>query len=163
MKQDQSGNAALISKFYKAFQQKDFKTMQLSYADAATFSDPVFTDLDSTQVRNMWEMFCRTGKDLSIEYKDVYVVDDVASATWIATYTFSATGKKVVNVIKAEFIIVDGKIVAHTDYFNFYKWARQAFGITGWLLGWTEMMKSKVRKAALKNLMNFSERNKSIL
>lgn len=56
------------------------------------------------------------------------------------------------NRIKANFVFSDGKIVKHTDEFNFYHWVRQAFGLTGKLLGWTTFLKEKVRKRAIANL-----------
>lgn len=61
----------------------------------------------------------------------------------------------VVNRIKANFIFANGKIVRHTDNFNFYNWACQALGITGILLGWTSLVKNKVRKEGMKNLMDY--------
>ena len=45
--------------------------MQNCYANKATFSDPVFHNLNAEQVRAMWEMLCLRDKDLEIEFKDV--------------------------------------------------------------------------------------------
>ncbi|MFN3940158.1 MAG: nuclear transport factor 2 family protein [Chitinophagales bacterium] len=154
-------NKSLIEKFYSAFQAKDFKTMQACYDDKATFNDPVFTNLNAAQVRAMWEMFCIRGKDMIIQFRNIAATDTGGTATWIAQYTFSATGRKVVNVIQAEFEIHNGKIVTHTDRFSFYKWARQALGIKGFLLGSTHFLQSKVQKTAMHNLERFIEsRNK---
>lgn len=41
--------------------------MKNCYAEKATFNDPVFQNLNATQVRAMWEMFCVKSKDLKIE------------------------------------------------------------------------------------------------
>ena len=81
--------------------------------------------------------------------------ENIAKAHWDAYYTFSATGRKVVNRIDAFFEIADGKIVRHTDKFNFYTWSRQALGLTGMLLGWTSFLNKKVSAKAMKNLANF--------
>ncbi|MBK7871764.1 MAG: nuclear transport factor 2 family protein [Saprospiraceae bacterium] len=153
-------NEQLIHQFYQAFQNKDYKTMQSCYADDARFSDAVFQNLDAAQARAMWEMLIKRGKDLQLEYHNVQANETNGSAEWIATYTFSATGKKVINHIKANFIFKNGKIIKHTDQFDFYKWARQALGFTGLILGWTGFVKKKVRQTAMKNLDNFMNKSK---
>jgi len=126
--------------------------MQTCYADDATFSDPVFNDLNAEQVRAMWAMLLKSGKDLQIEFDNLKNTEDGATANWNAYYTFSATGKKVVNKITASFVIEEGKIVKHQDNFNFHNWSKQALGFAGLLLGWTSFLKSKIRKKAMKNL-----------
>ena len=148
-------NKKLIIKFYSAFQKKDFKTMQECYSDIAVFSDEVFTNLNASQVRSMWEMLCLRGKDLQLEFKNVTINGNTGSAEWIATYSFSASGRKVENRIKADFIFENGKILKHTDHFKFYRWSRQALGITGLLLAWTPFLKNKVRATAMKGLNDF--------
>lgn len=153
-------NEQLIHQFYQAFQNKDYKTMQSCYADDARFSDAVFQNLDAAQARAMWEMLIKRGKDLQLEYHNVQANETNGSAEWIATYTFSATGKKVINHIKANFIFKNGKIIKHTDQFDFYKWARQALGFTGLILGWTGFVKKKVRQTAMKSLDNFMNKSK---
>lgn len=135
--------------------------MQACYADTATFSDPVFQNLNANQVRNMWEMLITRGKDLSLEFSGVKASDREGSADWVASYRFSTTGKKVVNRIHAEFVLENGKIIRHHDHFSFYKWARQAFGVPGWFFGWTGFLRESVRQKAMQNLANFiNQRNK---
>ncbi len=152
-----NANQQLITTFYQAFQNKDYKAMQNCYADGAVFNDPVFTNLNAPEVKAMWQMFCVKGKDLQIQFQNIQADEKNGSAEWIANYTFSKTNNKVVNYIKANFNFENGKIVKHTDEFNFYKWARQALGTTGLLLGWTPLIKTKVRREALKNLTAFIE------
>lgn len=146
------GNKALIDKFYSAFQQKDVQSMQNCYADNAVFSDLVFRNLNSEQVRAMWAMLIKSGKDMRIEFRKVKGSNSGGTAEWVAYYTFSTTGKKVVNHIHATFIIENGKIVKHTDHFSFYKWSSQALGLTGILLGWTPFLRNKIRSKAKNNL-----------
>jgi ketosteroid isomerase-like protein len=148
-------NKDLITKFYSSFKKRDFKSMQECYADNATFSDEVFQDLNASQVKSMWEMLCLRGKDLELEFKNVNADEKTGSAEWIATYTFSKSGRKVENRIKVDFIFENGKIAKHSDHFSFYRWSRQALGISGLLLGWTPFLKNKVRKTAMKNLNDF--------
>ena len=145
-------NEDLMHHFYTCFKNKDIKGMQDCYADHATFNDEAFRDLDAAQVRSMWEMLIKSGKDMRIEYNHVKAEGETGSAEWVAHYTFSATGKKVVNRIKASFVFENGKIVKHVDSFNFYKWSGQALGLPGILLGWTDFLKNKIRKQAAENL-----------
>jgi ketosteroid isomerase-like protein len=150
-------NKHLIQKFYTAFQEKDVATMQACYADDAVFSDPVFQNLNATQVRAMWEMLIKKGKDMRIKFNNISATEHIGKAEWNAHYTFSTTGNRVVNRIKATFILKDGKIIQHNDHFNFHTWARQALGITGLLLGWTPILKSKIRRQAMKNLSDYQK------
>ncbi len=151
----ETANKELITKFYTCFQNKDFKGMQACYADSATFSDEVFVNLNASQVKGMWEMLCVRGKDLKLDFKNVQTNGTTGSAEWIAYYTFSASGRKVVNHVTANFVLADGKIVKHLDSFKFYKWSRQALGAAGVLLGWTGFFKKKVRQGAMKSLNDF--------
>ena len=145
----------LIITFYSAFQKRDFKTMQACYAADATFSDEVFTGLNAAELKAMWEMLCMRGKDLHIEFGNVRASQTTGSAEWTASYSFSKTNRKVVNHIQATFTFENGKIKTHTDQFDFYKWARQALGLPGLLLGWTKSLKQKVRTQAKKGLLEF--------
>lgn len=148
-------NEKLIQHFYESFKNKDYKAMQSCYADNATFSDAVFQNLDSAQVKAMWEMLCKRGKDLELRFQNITADEKTGSAEWIANYTFSQTGNKVENRIKANFEFENGKIVKHIDTFDFYKWSSQALGLTGKLLGWTPFLKNKVRQRAMKSLDDF--------
>jgi ketosteroid isomerase-like protein len=143
-----NANEALITRFYTAFQNKDVSTMQECYSDQATFNDAAFVNLNAKEVRAMWAMLIKGGKDMRVEFSNVRANEDSATAHWDAYYTFSATGRKVLNQIDASFIIEDGKIVKHTDHFDFYIWSKQALGLPGLLLGWTSFLKNKVRKRA---------------
>jgi ketosteroid isomerase-like protein len=154
-----SVNENLIRHFYTSFQNKNVQAMQDCYADNASFNDPVFTNLNALAVRSMWAMLLKNGKDLRVEFKNIHEDETGTHAEWDAWYTFSATGNKVFNQIKASFVIENGKIVKHTDEFSFYKWARQALGFTGLLLGWTSFLKNKISTTAKENLTKFMSRN----
>lgn len=148
-------NEELIRHFYQSFQQKDVQAMQDCYADNATFNDPVFTNLYAEELKAMWAMLIKSGKDMRIEFQNIRGTVNGATAEWNAWYTFSVTGNQVLNRIKASFEIKDGKIVRHLDHFSFYNWAKQALGFTGTLLGWTSFLKNKIRKTAKRNLKNY--------
>ena len=150
-----TSNKDIITNFYTAFQNKDYKTMQDCYIDNATFSDAVFENLNAAELKAMWQMLITRSTDLQIEFKNVEAYENTGSAEWIATYTFSASGNKVINKIKAAFVFEHGKIKEHKDSFYFYKWAKQAFGFKGLLLGWTSFFHTKVKQLAKNNLVTF--------
>lgn len=144
----------LITTFYTAFSQKDYKTMAACYHPDATFHDGAF-DLRGREIGLMWQMLCTRGKDLRLEFSNVQADDNTGSAHWDAWYTFSLTGNKVHNSIDARFVFRDGKILEHVDTFSFYRWSRQALGLIGWILGWTGILQKKTRIGARKNLDQF--------
>lgn len=148
-------NELLIQKFYTCFQNKDFKGMQDCYSDNAIFNDAVFKNLNSSQVKAMWEMLIKNGKNLRLEFNRIKATETNGAAHWEAYYTFSKTDNKVINRIDATFTFENGKITSHTDTFNFYIWAKQALGISGVLLGWTPFLKNKVQKTAMESLNKF--------
>ncbi len=149
-------NAEVVSRFYTAFQKLDYKTMQDCYSDDIIFSDPVFLTLHAGEVKSMWEMLCKNAKDFSLTFSDIELQDEeYATCNWVASYTFSKTGKKVVNHIKAFMKLNDGKITEHSDAFRLSTWIGQALGWKGVWFGWTGFMKRAVQKNARKNLEKF--------
>ncbi|WP_316842794.1 nuclear transport factor 2 family protein [Pedobacter gandavensis] len=152
-------NQELITKFYTAFKNKDITGMQECYSDRATFSDPAFPNLNAHELRAMWAMLIKSGKDMQIEFSAVKGTENGGTAHWDAHYTFSATGRKVWNQIDAKFIIENGKIIQHQDHFNFYKWSKQSLGLAGMLLGWTSFLRKKVRKQASTKLAAYMAKN----
>jgi len=148
-------HAELIQSFYQAFQNRDPAAMGACYADDVHFSDPVFPDLRGFRARAMWQMLCERGKDLELEWSGIEANDQVGRAAWQAWYTFSGTGRSVHNRITARFEFADGKILSHTDSFNLWKWAGQALGIKGQLLGWAPPVQNAIRKQAAKGLDDF--------
>lgn len=148
-------NEEVIRRFYSAFQQRDAAGMNACYAPDVRFSDPVFTDLRGDAARAMWTMLCERGKDLKIEFRDVKADGASGSAHWEAWYSFSATGRPVHNVIDATFEFRDGKISRHSDRFDLHRWAGQALGAAGKLLGWTPLLQNKVRAMAAKSLEDY--------
>ncbi len=145
-------NAELISRFYQAFQQLDAETMAACYAEDVQFSDPAFTDLRGSDAGDMWRMLTARAQNFSLTFDSVQADDQQGSARWVATYLFSKTGNTVVNHIQANFRFVDGKIVEHRDSFDLWRWARQALGTKGLLLGWTPLVQGAIRKQAMAGL-----------
>lgn len=151
-------NARLIESFYHAFQKGDAEAMAACYAPDVTFSDPVFQDLQGVAAGDMWRMLLSRSVDLKLVFDGVEADAQSGKAHWVATYTFSQTGRKVVNDIRANFSFKDGKIVRHIDHFDLWKWSRQALGTKGALLGWSPVVKGAIRKQAAKGLALYQQK-----
>ena len=141
-------NETLIERFYAAFAAGDGAAMAACYAPDATFSDPVFTDLRGPEPGAMWRMLTERATDLRVELLEHEADGDTGSAHWKATYTFTQTGRPVVNDIRASFRFRDGLIAEHRDDFSFHRWSRQALGAPGLLLGWTPLLRRSVGRRA---------------
>ena len=148
-------NRALIERFYRAFQQRDGAAMTNLYHAQATFDDPAFS-LRGEQIGKMWRMLCSRGADLRIEFANVQADDAGGSVDWQAWYTFSASGRPVHNIIHARLRFADDLIIEHIDDFDFWRWSRQALGPAGLLLGWSSVLKRKVRNQARLALDRFA-------
>lgn len=150
-------SADTIHALYGALAERDGEAMAGCYGDRAVFSDPVFGRLDADEVRAMWRMLCRNATDLRVEHRVLDASDTEGRASWTAEYTFSSTGRSVTNHVTGEFRFDDGLIVSHHDSFSFWKWSAQALGVGGALLGWSPMLRSKVRSTARRDLDAFRE------
>ena len=149
-------NAALIEKFYKSFQNRDYNGMAACYSDDIIFYDPVFELLEGDEVKYMWQMLCMNGKDLVITFDNIRALDDeYYLCDWKAVYTFSKTGRRVENLIRANMRLADGKIIEHSDAFSLHKWSSQALGFPGKLFGWNSFFQRKIKNGAKKSLMEF--------
>jgi ketosteroid isomerase-like protein len=146
-------NEELIRRFYDAFGRCDGDAM------AACYDDPVFPGLEGREPGDMWRMLTSRSTDLKIDLREHEAGGDTGSAHWIATYTFTQTGRPVVNDVRASFRFRDGLIAEHRDDFSFHKWSRQALGAPGLLLGWTPIIKGATRKKARAGLDEFAARS----
>jgi len=151
-------DADVITRFYNAFAQRDAQTMAACYADDVVFHDPAFGELRGERARNMWRMLCRAGKDLEVRASDIEADATTGRAHWEADYTFGTTGRKVHNVVDARFELRDGLITRHTDSFDFGRWAAQAFGPVGSVLGRTPVLPFVMRRLANRQLDGFEKR-----
>ena len=155
-------HAALLDRFYGAFARRDAAAMRACYHPEADFHDPVFT-LHGPRIGAMWTMLGAAGDGLRITHSDVTADDTSGSAHWEAWYTFSSTGRPVHNVIEAAFTFEDGLIRAHTDRFDLWRWSRQALGLPGLLLGWSPLLRNRVRTEAARRLDRYVERHPEAL
>jgi ketosteroid isomerase-like protein len=156
----QNPHQDLVENFFQAFQDKDAERMINCYHPEIIFQDPVFGELKGVEVRNMWRMLILNGgDDLKISFSDIEVNHEEGRGKWEAKYLFGRQKRKVHNKISSTFIFREGKIYRHLDSFNFWRWARMALGISGFLLGPTPYLKNIVRRQSLQALQKFSEKN----
>jgi hypothetical protein len=152
-------HAQLIQTFYESFKNMEVTGMQKCYHPEAHFTDPVFPSLKGKEAGAMWAMLIENLKKSKnpwlLEYSQVKANDATGSCHWEAHYTLSTTGRKVHNIIEATFQFKDGLIVRHVDQFDFYRWARLGFGITGALIGWTPFFKNKVQNKVTHQLEKY--------
>lgn len=140
------GDADVIASLYDALDRHDGEAMAALYAPDARFRDPAFGELSGAEAGDMWRMLTSRATDLSVELPEHEASGGTGSAHWIATYTFR-TGNRVVNDIHARFRFRDGLIAEHVDSFSFHRWARQALGPAGWVLGAPPFSALVTRKA----------------
>ena len=150
-----TANRALVERFYTAFQAKDAAGMNACYAPDVRFRDPVFEQLNGDRARAMWSMLNAANSGLRLTYTLGAVNSSEGDATWVANYNFSATGRAVENHVSSHFWFADGLIKRQEDTFSLYRWASQALGLQGQLLGWTPMVQGAIRARARANLDKF--------
>ncbi|MFT6996603.1 MAG: ketosteroid isomerase-like protein [Cryomorphaceae bacterium] len=155
-----STHQELINEFYQSFSRLDAEGMASCYHKDVVFQDPAFGILKGASVGNMWRMLCQSqkGKDFTVEFSNVKANDQSGSAHWEAKYTFSKTGRIVHNSIDATFEFSDWKIIKHTDQFDLKKWAKQAMGLKGALLGGTGFFKKKLHEQTNGMLAKFEKK-----
>ena len=162
-----NANERTIEHFYNAFARLDPDGMAYCYADDVAFDDEVFSLRGKREVMGMWRMLCFATREKcadawKLRFSDVKADALAGSAHWDAHYRFSTTGRLVDNSIDARFEFgADGRIARHRDSFDFWRWSRQALGAPGVLLGWTPMLRAKIRTRAAGNLRRFIESERS--
>jgi ketosteroid isomerase-like protein len=152
-------NLRTIEALYAALDRGDGEAMAGLYAPEATFTDPVFVGLSDGEPGDMWRMLTARAQDMSVELVGRDAETDRGTAHWVARYTFGQTGRPVVNDVRSVFRFDgSGRIVDQQDDFDFWRWARQALGRSGLLLGWTPVLQHQVRDRALAGLEAFRNR-----
>jgi hypothetical protein len=132
--------------------------MTACYHPEIVFSDPVFQTLKGERAIAMWHMLVGRSKDIEISFGQIQADEHQGSAHWEASYTYSATSRRVHNVVNAQFCFQEGHIVLHQDTFDLWTWASQALGIGGRLLGWTPFLQHTIRQKAAQTLDAYIER-----
>jgi len=149
----------IATRFYTAFQQKNAEVMVENYHPQLEFQDPAFGNLSYSQTSAMWKMLCESAKDLKIEFEVLKAEEDYVETKWIANYNFSKTNRQVKNEIIAQMRIEDGLVIKHIDLFNLHKWAKQALGFKGFLLGGSSFFKKKLHIQTGRQLEKYMIKN----
>ncbi len=149
-----SRNQTTLERLHAAFAVRNGKAMATCYHPDACFRDPVF-DLRGEEIGAMWQMLCTRSSDLRIESSGLKIEGDSGCADWQAWYPFSTTGRRVHNIVHSEYTFSDGLIIRQVDAFPFWRWSRQALGPAGLLLGWTPLLRNKVRATAREALRRY--------
>ena len=148
-------NAEVIRDLYDALDRHDGEAMAQLYDPDGRFHDPAFGELTGAEAGDMWRMLTGRSEDLKVELAEHEANGDAGTAHWIATYTFRG-GRHVVNDVHAKFRFRDGKIAEHDDSFSFWRWARQALGPAGLVLG-LPPMSALVQRRACEDLAKFRQ------
>jgi ketosteroid isomerase-like protein len=152
-------NRATVERLYAAMDRHDGEAMAACYAADAKFSDPVFVGLTGDEPGDMWRMLTSRSSDLHVELVEHDADEREGDAHWVAHYTFAQTGRAVVNDVRSMFVFDEtGLIRVQHDAFDFWRWARQALGRRGQLLGWTPVLQHTVRDRALASLAAYRDR-----
>jgi ketosteroid isomerase-like protein len=151
-----AGNAEVIQELYAALNRHDGEAMAKLYDPAGRFHDPAFGELTGAEAGDMWRMLTGRADDLEVELAEHSADGDSGTARWIARYTFTRTGRPVINDVRARFRFADDRIAEHDDSFSFWRWARQALGPAGLVLG-LPGPSALVRRRAREDLAKFRE------
>jgi hypothetical protein len=119
--------------FYGAFARRDGQAMASMYAGNARFEDPLFL-LYGGDVGRMWIALTGRAKEFSVAYEVDQAGAGRGNVSWTARYRYGS--RPVVNAVRSE-IVFDGNglIARQRDDFDFARWAGQALGVPGALLG----------------------------
>ena len=147
-------NEATIHRFFTAYQNKEYTTMQNCYSEDAVYNNPIYGLNDTEHVKAMWEMICKTNKEESLHFENIELLDhEYATCDWSLVYYY--TNRRINNKIKSYLRLENGLIIEHTDAFDLYKWTRMAFGLTGSLIGWSNFFQKRIQKSTRKKLSEF--------
>jgi ketosteroid isomerase-like protein len=147
-------DAVLVRTLYDALARRDLDAMERCYHPDVTFGDPIFQELEGrARIMGMWRLLMGRGTGLEISLGEVIAGPHEVTAGWTAGYTFTATGRKVVNRIDSLFRFEDGLIVRQHDDFDFRHWSKMALGRpAGLVVGWTPALRAQIRSQAMQGL-----------
>jgi ketosteroid isomerase-like protein len=143
-----AANDAVIVALYDALGRRDGDAMAALYHPNARFQDPAFGELRGEEIGRMWRMLCERATEIEVELVWHETDEATGRAHWIARYPFTQTGRHVVNDVRAEFRFRGGLIASHDDRFDQRRWAAQALGAPGRVLGLTPFMGPLLRRRA---------------
>ncbi len=124
--------------------------MAALYDSDAFFEDPVF-HLRGAEIGRMWIGLTRRARDFAVSYAVTEAQAGSGRVEWTARYLFAGR-RPVVNVIRSQIELQEGKIVRQVDRFDFPLWAAQALGPPGKLFGRFDWFRRVVSRRATREL-----------
>ncbi len=141
---------AALERFYEALSRRDGRAMAAMYGGSATFEDPVFR-LHGSDIGRMWISLLDRARDFSVSYTIAQAGSGRGAVEWTARYLFAGR-RPVTNVILSEIQFEGNLILRHVDSFDFPRWAAQALGLPGRLLGRFGWFRRSVSRRAARGL-----------
>ena len=146
-------NEQTIIHFLDSFSKRDFEEMNRMYSDDIVFFDPKVGLLREGIAKKLWKYQYENVNNFSFSFGEVIQVDEeYYTCENIILYRHPQTKRKIKDKRKSYFRMENGKIVEQSDAFKFYAWNRQAFGIMGWVLGWSTFFQKRVKNNILSSL-----------
>lgn len=145
-----SETQAALTRLYDALARRDGEAMAALYAPDASFEDPVF-QLKGADIGRMWIGLTRRARDFAVSYAVTEAQAGSGTVELTARYLFAGR-RPVVNVIRSQIELREGKIVSHVDRFDFPLWAAQALGLPGKLFGRFDWFRRAVSRRAMREL-----------
>ena len=140
----------VLTRFYDALSRRDGETMASLYSPDASFEDEIYR-LRGEDVGKMWRGLMSRAKTLTVSYTIAKAGAGDGTVEWTARYDYPGGGP-VVTVILSGLELAGGKIVRQRDRFDFPRWAAQALGTKGKLLGRFEWVRRVVSREAAKRV-----------
>ncbi|ANH80850.1 cyclase [Niabella ginsenosidivorans] len=151
-------NIEIIDRFFTAFGNLNDRDLNALYSDDVIYSDPLFGLLQGQQVKEKWELVCKSVKELQLTVIKKEEIDhEYATCQWKAEYVSASTGKPVIFYSKSFMRFADGRITEHSEGFRLTQWIAQVYGIKGRLFGWLNFMKRKVQAEYQERLNKYSK------
>lgn len=114
---------AVMKKFYEAFTAQRPADFEGLYAPDVKFKDAVFEYSDRKGTMKMWRSILANPKN-TFRFEFDRVEGDVAYGRWVGDYKLG--GRPIRNELETRMVVRDGRIVEHTDDFDWGKWVKQA-------------------------------------
>ena len=146
-------NKEILTKFYTSFSEGNSAGMISCYHENVVFDDPAFGKLKGERAIAMWQMLLskKVESELNISFK----IMNENQVEWIANYKYGPKKAPITNKVIGTFEFKDGLILKHSDNFSMWKWSQQALGLSGYLLGWSSLVKNKVQATTNKLLKKY--------
>lgn len=150
-------NYQLIDRFYTALASRDIDTMLSCYHENVIYNDVGFGIQKGENAGTVWRFLIENGdKNAIINVSDIQISETKGQAIWTAKYTFGQ--RKIKNKITANFQFKNGKIIYHKDDYDLWKWSQQAFGLVGYLIGWSPLFRWLIRWQMQRLLSNYKSK-----